>query len=425
MFMISRKIAAGGDFVAAAFQDTIDMSSSGNVDSTLTGLGWTPKAGFTFFTGHAANDVDPVAWGTAYFSLGVADGTSQHVIGSVAESGAVTNDSRHHSSSNVLSVKTAAATSIDYLQASLGSFIADGERLNVNVPRSTSRVKQTMFFGGDNTQAKVGSFSGPTALGTVSVSVGFEPDLVIFLNNMFNSAGAVHNTYNNGSSASGLGFATWDGATVRQCCHAMGEADNSTFSQPVAMLSGAAAFASVTNNNAAGGKCTVGNFSASGFDATEVNNINLSGETIYYLALKIDGQAWCGMVDLPTTTGLKEFTEPGFTPKACILLSTARQTTGDVFGSTGTAGSTIGMSLAFFDADREMCVTYSNDRNNADPKPYNQTKEKSCFIWFERSTTTIYDATFDSMGDDGPILNFATAAGVSSNPTKAILVALA
>lgn len=296
----------------------------------------------------ALNTIEPHAG----LSLGVSDGTRQWLDVSSRLDGLGTIDA-NRSLSTVNCMRSLTVAGATLAQANDQGAVTDGRQLNWNDADNAARLTSSWLIAVDNVHADTVLISGIDSPVDITAP-GFEPNVVIF------SA-----TLGGGTAVNALqsiGFATWDGTTLRQCAIAVSEADGLAASSPDIRI---------YSNRCCGGVFSGANlieYEASDFDSNGfsiIPRVLNTSITIHYVAIQLTGNnVWCGVVDTPTSTGETSHTDPGFRPQFLMQLQSTAESvdttiTGNQAGSYG-IGTTNAVESRNFSCTDENGATTSN-----------------------------------------------------------------
>lgn len=367
-------------------------ASTGN--SSQTGAGFTPKAAITMLTNQTA-----VGSGADFvLGFGISDGTNIRSIGggsvdaraTTTDTDTVSHTNRFH---NTYLLTTQRVTS------STCSLDADGTTSNFTTVTSGVNIANFLLGGSTITNVAVGTFNTSGSTGNQSITgLGFQPDLLIFLNTR----------------------ATADSNTSGGMMIGMGAATSSTAEWAMAVKSRASVNPSDSVRHQRTDRCALGlNLTGSGIfyayeftsmdsDGFSVNCITATtGVRIHYLALK-GGSYRVGSFNQNTSNGNQSITGVGF------------QGTAAMFASTGIASNTsiqlnARMSVGVATSSSNRVCVFAGDQNNVattiSDSDYDNTKALKCMT---EGTPTV-DSAFDfvSFDSDGLTVNNTTTDATS------------
>lgn len=368
-------------------------ASTGNLDVTITDLGWTPKAALFLVSGVETLGTDR-SYG--YWNIGCTDGTNQWAAGvGLAHNLSTTDNYRRFYTGSCLQVISSASANVLF-DATFVSFISNGIRINFNTVDATLLFKVTVvFFGGNDLQAAVGS----VVLGNQNVeshvnTLSFQPGLVFF-------GGCTDASSSSVGSQAQLTFGA--ATSSANYGHGFRATDNVSTSATIAMVSSNRVGSRVWGS---GITYTVEatSFDSEGFSLYPRDGNGLSDE-IGYLALYLgDRSVWVGGIDSPTSTGNQSITSPGFTPQ-WGMIGTNVLAAYDSRDTTGNSGS---LGLSSFTSTEEFAFAIASEDNSSTGDNESQGDSASALI--DTHTGTRRDeANFVSFDTTGWTLNFTTA----------------
>jgi hypothetical protein len=324
--------------VKIAVQDFTDPTATGNQDYTTSAFASkTPVAALVMSTWHRSAN-DPGESIHARLAIGAMDGTTQTSAWmSSRDNSANTSTSNYQRSDQVHVQVDSGGTNL--VQRAAGSFISEGIRLNyTNIVANVGQVRGTFVgFAGADVTADHGNISLGTGTSAISVTTGFQPDVVIF--------------YGMGSSTQDaipsdmrffFGIALADG--TQKCviwAEESGVADGTPYQTLYTNRCGgrlAPAGGGLTYHLTAGG------FSGTGFQVTP--SASAGSQRMHYLALKLNGRDLSLFeFDSPTSTGTQSYTAPGFMPQFALAVLTNLEAVDSVPGTTSDNQGGLGISF--------------------------------------------------------------------------------
>ena len=325
-------------------------TATGNQDFNVSGWSAAVQAALYIATYATA---DNSAADHSVIGLGLATSSSQRHTGGVRDEHDVgtTDCSRRTISDECIVILDPVDGSVDG-EADFVQFNAGGSRVTWGAAPSAAFLMTALYFSGfDNVNLQKVDMSGTSPQ---TVTIGFEADIVINISANGPNADTVHI-----NSELGMGFATWNGATVRQG-HIVGFGANGE--------GAASPRRGIRNDSFWGGsgdlqwtyRLSIGSFTETGFDLTRAFGLADTSDDWFILSLKLPSglSAWCGDVESPTSTGTDPQTGPGFTPQALIGLLSYIDTINTWGAATADAG-TWGVAVAT--ASEEFCHTVQNE----------------------------------------------------------------
>lgn len=307
------------DYKKGTFNKT---TATGN--QSVTGVGFQPKAIIFYHTGQAAEGFaahiaagygfaayDGAAYGQAAISAQVGDAQTTSTDGT----------GYHSAIRCIVMIADAANPAATQAEASIVSFNADGFTINWNKNAGATDIIHYVALGGtDITNAKVGTYAGPAAIGNNAVAgVGFQPDAVLFA--MGNRSVALDTFTADNRASLNLGFMV-GGATPSQGSIGFGVRGAQTAIGNFGSVINSTTAISNLRGSAIDYTATYVSMDADGFtiNASTAN----TGRQLSYLALK-GGNYKVGVMTQPTT-GTAPFntatTGVGFQPSGLLFAST-------------------------------------------------------------------------------------------------------
>jgi hypothetical protein len=357
----------------ALFRKTLPTSGT-TVDITTTKLkGLTPKFMLCF-----ANNATADTGTTSHVchTVGMTDGTTEACFSTYTQTSAgVSNSVRQSANDAVYRLHKHDATTPPLIDAvgSFNSWISEGVRLNLDDhPDGSSIILNCLFFAGDELDVSVDTFD--IAAGASStVTVGFEPELLIGLCNQDDGAasggaGPLWGKTDTGDAGWGIGFCHVDGDGAGSHRNRSGfhwENDNVTTMQQTVAQSNAQLLTRVVANNAYGNTIDADTFTSTGYDLTH-DNTNADGAGDFggvVAAFNFGGGTqgiFVGMVQTPTVTGSYTDTNPGFLPQA-YLSFLSDLSSGGVSKAAGAISNAHGIAAADHSTIQGLCSYRQRD----------------------------------------------------------------
>lgn len=377
-------------------------TSTGIVDTTNSLLaGETPKAAFIIGSFHEVAN-DPGETSHAGIAIGFTDGANNSSISSISQDNvANTNVSKTGFSNNGYCLRGSGGGSTIKLAAA--SLITEGLELNFSTNSGNSMRFATALFAGPSMQALVGTSDLGTGAGTHSVSLGFEPDIVLTFDanqNLDGSSESLHRIQ--------FGIAVNDGSDTQRCV-SQAETDGIATGRPFLLLSSTAAIHAIAHASGASvAKATIGNFSSSGFDY--VTDASFGGSDAGWLALDLGGKQFALVdFDTPTSTGDFSITGAGFKPSTAIAVVTSLETVDDFPGSTSDLQSGFAICLI---ADDEWSTGIRIDSGAATTDTASEASN-SAMIGPSATDCDAFKASFVSWDSDGATFNASAIHGTA------------
>jgi hypothetical protein len=374
----------------ATVQTTCDTAGGGTQNITTTDLGGlTPKAAVLIVSG--ATTLDTAAAG-ARLGVGFTDGTNQFSFSIQSEDGQGTTDTDRRSENDEL-VSIMLANGLVDGEANFSAFIANGITIAWGDYPASAYYITAIFFAGTDVSAYCGSFTpNTTQNSSVDVTtVGFEPDVVLFLYNHIVSI-----PDKNQHAILSFGAAVNDGADSQACTSSYWLHGQATTDNQLALFgSYAFGFPAITVGE-------IGTFDADGFTCTTRlgNNLRPPG----FLALNFNSVITAGLdvLTTPTSTGNQAFTVSlgGETPQLAIMGMTKADAIDTVY--TDSRGGTAGFYVCDADDEASHAVQDEDGQATSDTQSYAAAKA----TLDDHDGTGLFDASFVSFAADMVRLNF-------------------
>lgn len=375
-------------------------TSTGPQDITINGFG-TPKAAL-FILSAAVNNA--TVEGDCALSIGATDGTNQWVHATRADDNvALTNTTRRGTSDEVIMLLTTSGAIL--LEANFDSWITDGVRINLT-NADTAKLLTVVLFGGPGLKAEANTVNGATSGNISTANPGFEMNALIMARQ------ALVNDSISSEALLGMGFASWDGATLRQVSYEFRSLDAQANTEVRAAIDNAA----IMNNHNPSQDVTIENITDTSFDLRS-NGTDWDTSDFGYLALNFgNGAAWAGVLDGPTVTGDQAWTGIGFQPSFALLIPTMMSAVNVARQDNAEAGAS---AVSAFSADAEY-ATGRSDENAADPTNAHSWSNDQAVDLNDHAGNDAFDATFKSFDADGLTLNFTAvdSGGSPETPRK-------
>jgi len=335
------------------------------------------------------------------YSLGFTDGIKSRSIGFSSEDNVPDSKTWCVGSENHLFMLIDKSSGNIFSSAIFDDWIQDGIRINSDVAPSGNYLLTAIFFGGNKLDVLVDTFVTPSTTGNfIDVDTVFEPDQLIGISNGFTLDEMVQ-----GLGRLCIGFAD-NGDSLSQGSITYFSSDGATIGSPASIISSGIFQRRITLSSIVN-SVQISGFTSSGFIAETVTS---NGSTsVGFLALKYNDNRdhFVGFVDSPTTSGLKEFTNPNFHPLIAFQLLTQLESL-DALVSFNKAGA---HGLSVFTEDKEFCHSFSERSSSI---MINDTLFDDQAINFpNHSGLTSFIAPFDSMTTSGWKLNFTSVDGIT------------
>jgi len=335
------------------------------------------------------------------YSVGFTDGIKSRSIGFSSEDNVPDSKTWCVGSENHLFMLIDKSSGNIFSSAIFDDWIQDGIRINSDVAPSGNYLLTAIFFGGNKLDVLVDTFVTPSTTGNfIDVDTVFEPDQLIGISNGF-----AINEIVQGLGRLCIGFAD-NGDSLSQGSITYFSSDGATIGSPASIISSGIFQRRITLSSIVN-SVQISGFTSSGFIAETVTS---NGSTsVGFLALKYNDNRdhFVGFVDSPTTSGLKEFTNPNFHPLIAFQLLTQLESL-DALVSFNKAGA---HGLSVFTEDKEFCHSFSERSSSI---MINDTLFDDQAINFpNHSGLTSFMAPFDSMTTSGWKLNFTSIDGTT------------
>ena len=392
-------------------------TSTGSQD-VKTAATWTPKAGMYWLSNETADTSFKVS---LRFTLGFYDGTRNRCIALRSRDNQVGTTSTNKSTSNshcalmINNASTATAAS-----AAATGFVAGGTTWNVDDAFPTAMRPSHMHFGGDNLEAKTGSFltTNTTDSDVSETGVGFEPQVVIF-------ATTASSDYTETVSVDALisvGFAAKaaDG-TITQGCLSWIDPDGVTTTDPGVVASRQYAGQAMAHSVGPTAEQAIDfkSFDSDGFTVTTRNDN--TGIRYIYLALGDETNPLYGFVRDHTSKtnsevtadgdGLKSITGVGFEAKGLIHLASMASAWETLYSNAN--AEPFGISGYSVEGDAEFADAIITDDNVGTTNTNNNQETAGGRVMFNSSGSPGNDVkwTTSSIDADGWTDNFSDTVG--------------
>lgn len=386
--------------VTIAVQDFATGTTTGSpisyTSATITGL--TPAAALIFASQHTpATGASEIA--NANLGIGFLQGSNQIAMTVTSEDNQTTSDSRKAYSN------TTAALLGGYTGSALlvGSAAAASGGIDITyTTTATSRSAFFVAFAGPDITAAVGAHDLGNTTSPTSVSLAFEPDVVIIAgvaSANFTATGA------SGDNLLTFGIATKDG--TQRCVMFTELTSNAAGGAPLQAILTNRVGGSLTTAGANPYTITAGGFSGSGFQLT--TSAATSGVDVAYMALNFAGRR-CKLVDFttPTSTGSQAITGAGFTPQFALVVLTNLEATDPSF-SISTSDLMSGLSICAVGDEQWGHSVRLN--SGSDPTDTASFAGNYAVIGASDTDSKAILATLTSFDSDGMTLNYSAVQG--------------
>ena len=389
---------SGGVDVASVLQ--FDAPATGDFsisDSTFFG-GATPEVALILSTGH-----DPANAGsqTAHMTIGFGSVGSANRSMQTRSTDAATASScvRSSSTSLVVNVNNAVLGT----KQLTGTLAADGVSFTASTAPHAIRCAATMFAGAEISDFAEGVIALGSAVATVTTTIGFEADLVIF----FGAGNAMPAGSANQLSFL-LGAVVNDGSDTQRSVFWTEQNAVAAGGNPKQAISNAHAIMEMERSTGAllySG--TVGNFTSTSFDV--VVNASTSGDGVAYLAFKFaTATARIADFDTPTSTGNSAITGVGCSPGWAMLVGTMLESLNS-YGAT--SANQEGMGISFITAADQVAAAF-RIVSGADPTVASSRLDDGVSLMVSDNTdSAAIKATLVSLDSDGITQNYSAVKG--------------
>lgn len=369
-------------------------TTTGTQDITIPGFG-TPKA--ARFTVTAALN-DGIVRDSVTVSIGATDGTNQYATAAASRHGVtpgVGNAWTRSATDEVIMILSSDG-GIPTVEANFGSWVTDGVAINIALNAGSAAYYVTVeLFGGANLTAVVGTTALATQNNSVTLTPGFQTDALFF-----DSPGLPFNDTTTANVAIlSMGFASYDGVTIRQCCHLWRSDGGSAGNHGRGAVSDTRIGAFLSSRYAELHSITSTQFQLTSLGAS------LTGSSVGYLALNFGAahKAWAGVLNSPTAIGNHDFTGPSFTPvyghMVPNMISAIAEQTGANAGAQG---------VSVFTANGEYCTSW-NEEAASNPTDTQLVSTAKAIDLYDHAGVAAFDASFVTFLSNGATLNFTDA----------------
>lgn len=368
--------------------------------TSVTGVGFQPKAVIFFFTKQAA------AGFTNYVNAGVGfvdSALNQRVVSITARDGQNRSDNgRRRSDTRAIMFLSGGGPPTLAAEARVTSLDPDGFTLNWTTDDGGNYLIHSLVLGGDITNTYAGTFNLTTGGGNQAVNgVGFQPDFVLFL---WSHTEAVNT--NTANSEIGLGFAkssTARGAIVYSGPDNNGSNANKRWQQrtdSVILL--------LRPDQSPPSQDAIADFVSMNPDGFTINKSNApnANTPIFFLAMK-GGRHHVGSFNQPAATGNQAITGVGFQPQQLMLASFNLAATNAI-----SAGGAVSYGAARSSTARGSI--WFQDRSDRDPSEANVYTSTTDILTLATGPNTVNArADFVSFDPGGFTLNWTAAGGAA------------
>jgi hypothetical protein len=328
----------------AVQQATVPGSAPTNFDVTKSGLG-TPNGVLNWMTDTSANN-SPTAH--MRFGIGGMDGTRQFAVATFskdAESSTLTSRCAQDANDHGFYLQDTNLGSRDG-EGEWNAWITDGARLRITNTFSAQYLLNCLLINATN--CYVGNAQVTTGNSPLTVTVGFQPDIVLFFGVGVPFDDGHSNPHEDHSFSMGVSDRQ---GTIVNLVHSWEENDNQGTSEPTAYCSNDKCLAYLSLGAFHRG-AKVTSYTSTGFVMTHVSGTGSTAVDFAYVAIEVGSlQHWAGFIDVTSGTGSKAFTDPSFKPQVLGLLpSYLTSADNNTVQSDSDAGGPWGMGVAT-DAD--------------------------------------------------------------------------
>lgn len=393
--------AAGGGNVGTVIPFSVNSTDTSATDATYFD-GATPEAVLLLGSPHIAGN-DGSATSQMGWSMGLVqpfDGSStDYMAWAASEDSQTSSDTYRLAWDYALNVgnRNASTRSVD------AALVANGFTLTHS--ETGDYPCAAMAFGGDGTdQIASGAVDLGSSAGTISVSCGFEPDLVLVVAN-----GANIGTGFASFMTLMFGAAVNDGSDTQRSVFWI-EQDAQAAGAPQQTISTAHAIMQL--DAASGGLAYAGviSFTATGFDIDM--SASSGGDDAIYIAIKLNG-ATAKIVDFetPTATGADTVTVSGMTPSLAILVGTMLEAV-DSYGNA-TDETQEGLGISFLSANEQIAGSWLIE-SGADPTHTTSRIDDDTALMVDDNTgSAAIKATLTSFASGQMNLNYSSVKGTA------------
>lgn len=331
--------------------------------------------------------------------LGATDGTTTRSACVSASNNVATTQVSGGNSSNALQVINPNSSAAE--TATLSSVLSTGIRLNWTAI-SLTRLINMLILGGSDVEMKtvLGTFTGSAAPETLTVSHGLSggPPDIIFAFSYLGTARYSHGFYERaGAAYASSSYTNITGQTV---------------SVALGGYVGSNAIIRQVSNTTSEYAVTLGNFTATTFDATATGAV--TSDAIVYVCIRVTGGAFkVGVLSTPTSPGDLSTSGIGGTPQVLMMLPTRLTAVNTYDNADGSGQVGVGVAVNNNGTIQQMTAGFSSDDGaNPSVEQAYATNDRALVI---QDTTGAADveATLSSWDIDGFTLNFSNVAGNS------------
>lgn len=383
-------------------------TSTGNQDITSTGFG-TPTGAIFIYT-IDTDETDTTSVNGLGGSFGAIDGTNERVVAFASQFNVSTSATKRRATNDSVIMEIDPDDGSVLAEAAFVEFITDGVRINWSAVTGSAFKFTVVLLKGESISLHVGS----SALTTEDNSITITPDFQMSAGIFFSVASTPFDDTAGSNAAIHQGFASYDGSTIRQTTGLMVDINGASLADPRAVVRNDAVYPRLASG---------GDFAEiTSVTSTEVEitsrGIDMSNITLGYILIGGLENAWAGVLDTPTETGVNSWTDPGFQPTIAFLCTT-RISDLDTLIEDFQAGSW-GLSVITA-ADQLHSSWYSEDATGV-MDTASQLVNSAVNLKNDEANQNRIIATFDSFTANGLDLNFTGADGGTSRKWPALFL---
>lgn len=371
---------------------TAIRTSTGTQDLTVPGVTDTPVAVIVEMTRLTADGFGQVGRSGCQ---GFATTTSDQFVVS-RRTGADPKD--QSTAGSIIKILADTGTTVE-AQAAITAFIAGGVTINVTTaPGSAFLVTIQVFCAANGySAAKIGNCTA-TSGSTTAITPGIRADVLLAINRQ--TSGTTSN-----DSPFYQGMACYNGTTIYQCSASVfGNTPGGTVNWQGVIRDGAFLQDAANVNN----RVTLSNITSTQFSLT---GVSYTVSFVYFALQRTSNtNAWCGVVDSPSTTGSHTIGAVGFTPTSAMIYPTfentaSRYTADGTMGGQGRIAIDRGSSFQHVYTARDGSFGAANDSQGG-------TLSGKLRLYTHDGTAS-FDSTVTGLVSGGVAVNVTATAGAN------------
>jgi hypothetical protein len=385
----------------------LESASTGIQEITTAALdGLTPKGAILIYGNIQSNKGNQTA--AAYWSIGVADGTSQWGCCALDRDNTLNEDTFRGVNTTWMAQRFTVAGAV-VARAAFDSFVTNGIRLNWSAVTGVELLSTVILFAGDDVTVDAGVVTGLSASPGANINVGFQPAAVMFAG--VQSIGVTNSDANAFRTPLGWAVDAGEGAVSQQAINAArgasGDAEALRWTPDHCQTH-------IAGDGTINREIDVTAFDSTGFDIESSGAA--AGMTVPYFAIKITGASFFAGHDIAkTTTGTQAKTGVGFEPDFGLFISQRGATEAS---QTVTSEMSMGIHAVGSDLTHGGASFTSNSSGTVKA---NSTNSNTSIVQQESDGVIDIDCTVQSWDADGYTFDFTNAAtGVYAMPVLLI-----